>query len=677
MKIRNKLLALIITNVFSFGAEYYVKSDDNLIYNTPISNHEIKSILGVEWGGAFKDKEIFTFLGGKLKSGTMSHLDGSGNIGFNFKKKLSKSTGIILNLGYLYNDGYEDNIKEIVKLRGEWNSKFEKDKETLKEYYHSQGLRFKDKQSLFLSSIVNYDNNKLKGYSGLIYSSEGFHIESLRFENFIKLETKNLNHNVGVDLNYKLKKHNDENHNTYKKGGRLKGNINVKGKIGIVETYNGIKFYAGTILPSKKDYNILSNNELNVRNGNIRYKAGINGEITLKEVESFKNLKYIYKPEIMFGIKYDKDRLLLENINKLKGRIFIDKSGLYKDGYDKSKNIDTSIGSIYSDNKLIYRFNNFDIRGISKYRISSHMNKDKYEGLEHLLSTGIGFDYNKNYENTEIKHSSDLRYLFGYADKKTFSIINFWSDNKLEHKINDKLNFGVELNLTSSNRFRVLNRDAKEDELLLLVDGNGILKYNINPRFIFKNKLEFKNIILFSNFSNINNVKPKAQEQAKNNEQSSNKFLLDSQYILNIYNESELTYKIKNNIDIKGKFFIGYNQLKSNKLYDSLKNLKREQIDENGIREFSSKDIKIINEEKKIADDYYNFLITTGIESEMRYINDKLIIKPSLEFGTSHMFSINFENDDKTNIFNNKIHNVSFIIKKIFTKIGLNLEYRW
>ncbi|CAM3116661.1 hypothetical protein [Streptobacillus ratti] len=357
------------------------------------------------------------------------------------------------------------------------------------------------------------------------------------------------------------------------------------------------------------------------------------------------------------------------------------------------------------------------------------MEKDKYSGLEHLLSTGVGIDYNKNYLNAEIKHSSDLRYVFGYVDKKPFSIINIWSDNKIEHKLNEKLYLNGEFNLTSSNRFRILNRNSKEDELLLLLDAKGILKYHINPKLTFNNKLEMKNIILFSYFPEETGVansgagnqssQPSSAKSSKN--EIADKLKIDSQYILKLYNESEIIYKIKDNIDIKGKLSIGYSQLKSDKLYNSLKDLKREQIDENGIREFSSKDIKIIDEETKRFNDE-NFLIATGIETEMRYIDDKLLIKPSLELGINHMLKIDIStevpglnnvntansttesststtekseksetasnsdsmknsnsgsNSEPTRKIPRKVARFSIVFKKIILKMGLNLEYRW
>ncbi len=163
-------------NLYSFGAEYYFKSNNTFEPYHNGSSILVKSTIDANFGASFKENEIFTFLGGKVKPSIEHTIDGSGNLGFNFKKKLSDNIGIILNTGYEYNEGYEDNIKEIIKLRGEWDSRFEKDKKLLKEYYHTQGLRFKGKENLLLSSIVNYDDDKVKGYSGVIYSSEGFNI---------------------------------------------------------------------------------------------------------------------------------------------------------------------------------------------------------------------------------------------------------------------------------------------------------------------------------------------------------------------------------------------------------------------------------------------------------------------------------------------------------------------
>ncbi|WP_064605618.1 hypothetical protein [Streptobacillus moniliformis] len=91
--------------------------------------------------------------------------------------------------------------------------------------------------------------------------------------------------------------------------------------------------------------------------------------------------------------------------------------------------------------------------------------------------------------------------------------------------------------------------------------------------------------------------------------------------------------------------------------------MKRGQIGENGILEISSKDTKKIKEEKQSygEDNLSKILINPRIELELRFMEDKLLLKPRGEVIVS---IANKENEN-------------FKYKKTTLKLGLNVDYKW
>ncbi|WP_415669322.1 hypothetical protein [Streptobacillus ratti] len=646
---RNKLIGLMTISASVFGAEYYVNNDTNLGLEHSKDNNtsttKIKASNDINLGAIFgKNKEVFTFGGVKLEgSKALNGKGGDGTLipkgyfGLNLKKSLTNEIELILNAAYNYDEknegGYENSIKHLLKSRGEWDKKFEYDEEALKDYYHSQGLRFKGEETLF-SGIVNYNHKLFKLHTGSIYTAGYLQKGDFRVESFVNVKTKKDNHEIDVDLNHKLKK------DTYKNYGRLKLELKTTSTLDKLEIRNKGKIYLGTIVPGGKDYSISIENEAKYTvNNNLELLGGIGNEFVIKKVLKGQTPKeLLYKPELKFEVKYNKDKLQIESKNKLKSRIEIKDLKLNAVEYDKSKK-DPKIGMFYTGNMLSYKLGIFDVRGVGKYsgivNIKNDKNTAKFDGLEHLASIGAGITYDRKTKNVETKNSIDGRYIVGYADNKTFSVINVWSDNKADYKVNDKLTLKGELNFTSSNRLSILNHDSQTDEILLLADTKGTLDYKINNKTDFSSTLGAKTISLFTNYK----------------ENNGNKLHLSTQYAYKVYNENELKYQLKDNIGLTGKLVASYSDgLKSERLYESLNRIKRNQVGEEGFEGFTKEDSRKIDEEEKNfgMDTQSLLVISPSAEVQLKYLNDKLSIKP--RFGIDVKASAK-KNDNKIKLF--------------------------
>ncbi|WP_064580546.1 hypothetical protein [Streptobacillus moniliformis] len=643
----NKLIALMTISTTLLGAEYYIKNDSKLElgYDTKFTK---KGSSELNLGGIFGDnRELFTFVGAEING--KNTIDGKLTTGLSVKKRLIQEIELILNAGYQYKGGYENSIKELLKSRGEWDKKFDKDKDALKEYYHSQGLRFKDEESLF-SGIVNYDHSKFKLHSGIIYTAGYLKDNTFRLESFVNIKGKKNNHELEGDINYKLKK------DTYAKGGRLKLGLNTTSKIGKVELSNKGKIYLGTLIPNKRNYSITLGSELKYNVNNLEMLGSIGSELVFKEVESNKQineLKISYNPEIKLELSYDSDKVKFESKNKIIGRIESKGSKLNAEEYEKNKK-DQTIALAYSGNMLKSRLKDFDIRVVGRYVGRVTMKKDsndaKFDKTEHLLEVGTGLTIEKKNKRFDTRSSIDGRYIFGRIEDKNFSILNLWSDNKAEYMVNERLILSGELNFTSSNRLSILNHNSNDDELLLLADTKGTMDYKINKKLSLTTTIGAKTILLFSILKNNDN---------------NNNLHLSSNYTYKVYNESKLKYSVRENISLTGKLDMSYSGgIKSDKLYESLNKIKRNQIKDKGIEEFSKEDLKKITEEEtNFGNDTSSLLlIAPSVEGEISYLNDKLLIKPSLGV------------DIKAYIKSNQS---KLEYKATNVKTGLKVEYRW
>ncbi|WP_064591793.1 hypothetical protein [Streptobacillus moniliformis] len=643
----NKLIALMTISTTLLGAEYYIKNDSKLELGYD-SKFTKKGSSELNLGGIFGDnRELFTFVGAEING--ENTIDGKLTTGLSVKKRLIQEIELILNAGYQYKGGYENSIKELLKSRGEWDKKFDKDKDALKEYYHSQGLRFKDEESLF-SGIVNYDHSKFKLHSGIIYTAGYLKNNTFRLESFVNIKGKKNNHELEGDINYKLKK------DTYAKGGRLKLGLNTTSKLGKVELSNKGKIYLGTLIPNKRNYSITLGSELKYNVNNLEMLGSIGSELVFKEVESNKpinELKISYNPEIKLELSYDSDKVKFESKNKIIGRIESKGSKLNGEEYEKNKK-DQTIALAYSGNMLKSRLKDFDIRVVGRYVGRVTMNKDsndaKLDKTEHLLEVGTGLTIEKKNKRFDTRSSIDGRYIFGRIEDKNFSILNLWSDNKAEYMVNERLILSGELNFTSSNRLSILNHNSNDDELLLLADTKGTIDYKINKKLSLTTTIGAKTISLFSILKNNGN---------------DSKLHLSSKYTYKVYNESKLKYSVRENISLTGKLDMSYSGgIKSDKLYESLNKIKRDQIVEKGLKEISKEDLKKITEEEtNFGNDTSSLLlIAPSVEGEISYLNDKLLIKPSLGV------------DIKAYIKSNQS---KLEYKATNVKTGLKVEYRW
>ncbi|WP_064612508.1 hypothetical protein [Streptobacillus moniliformis] len=665
--IKNKILGLMSISTVMFGGEYYIKNGNNVELGYEKAFNK-KVLSEVNAGGIFgTKKEVFIFAGGEI--GYSKVLSSKLHTGLNFKKRITDEIDLILNVSYKYNDNekHEESIKDMLKLRGEWKKEYEKDKEALKEYYHSQGLRFKKEETLF-SAVVGYDNERFRLDSGAIYTSGYLDNSSMRFESFVNLKTKKLNHNIDFYLSHKIRDASSQK-GKYTKGGRLEGRIRANGKIKDIETTNSLQVYLGSIIPDKRDYKLTNENELKYNINNFDLLTALNNGLSFRQVEKNKgieNLKIRLQPELKLELKYANNRLGFESKSKLKGRVDIKNKVLDKDEYKKKDSVtvnNTDIqkvaGLVYSDNKLNYKLGIFDVRLSGRYVGVVNIKDDgKLEAYNQYAFVGPGLTY----ENKEMKHSIDIRYELGYKDKKTFSVINIYSDNRHDYKVNDRLSLRGELNFTSSNRFSFMDKESDKNEILLLADTKGTLEYKLNDKIGISTSLGAKTISLFKYKNNTQAVQSQASNASSNIGDES--LHLITKYSYKVYSDNEVKYRANKNIEVIGKLNTSFSYgIKSDKLYESLTRIKRERIGENGIETHTEEDLKKIkDEEGKFGDNKAILIATPSIGLDMKYLNDKLLIKPSL--GVDVSANIGKDKSELT-------------YKETNVKANLNVEYRW
>ncbi|WP_064591144.1 hypothetical protein [Streptobacillus moniliformis] len=682
---KRKLIGLITISTTVLGAEYYVKNDNNIelsygfIENTiavasaqaqsqqssNAGNHfSTKVTSEINWGGIFgKNKEVFTFLGvgaggeKQFKSSGKREFNTKGYIGINLKKKLTEELELILNASYQYkdNNNHEGAIKELIKSRGEWKKEFEEDKEALKKYYHSQGLRFKEEESLF-SGIVNYKHKLFKLHSGVIYTAGYLNNGDYRLENFVNIKTSKGKHDIEGEINYKIKK------DTYAKGGRLKLDLNTTSRLNKVDIHNRINLYLGTIIPNKKDYKILLENGIKYSaSNNLELNTTASAEVVFKQIETntkATDLKVLYKPELKLNVKYNKDNIDIESNNKLMGRVETKGAKLDKDEYDSSSKKDQTIASVYTGNMIRYK----SIRGVGKYsgivKMKKGTNSADFERVEHLLEVGAGLTYEKKIGRLDIRHSVDGRYIFGYIEKN-FSILNLWSDNKAEYRLNNKVTLKGELNLTTSNRLSIINHDSNTDEFLLLADTKGTVEYKLNNKTDLTSTIGAKTISLFSTLKNA-----QMKNSQSNTTNNGPDLHLSSKYTYKVYNENKVKYQIRDNIGLITRLDVSYaDNFTSDKLYESLNKIKRNQVGKKGLEEINKEALNKINKETaKFGNSKSILLISPSVGTELKYLNNKLIINPNLGVDVKAHIK---ENGNKLEY---KTTNI---------KARLQVEYRW
>nr|WP_231097848.1 hypothetical protein [Streptobacillus moniliformis] len=666
--------------VASLSAEYYVKNDSKTEFGYENAFTK-KASTELNWGGIFgKNKEVFTFVGGEVNLDKDTNFGGEILLGINVKKAITKDIGLILNAAYQYNDkamnkkAFEENIREVLKSRGEWKEEIEKDKYKLKRYYRGQGLRFKGEETLF-SGVVDYNHKLFKLQSGVIYTAGYAANSNNRLESFLNLKTNKSNYDIELDIDHKFKYERpdtNKDNGTYSKGGRLNIELSARGNVGNLNTYNKGIVYLGTIIPSKKDYQITSENEVKYTINNIELSTAFNNKLAFRQVEKINpdKLKIRLQPELKLGLKYANKNIDFETNGLIKGRVDLKKEQSKKieiegDEYTKDNNVTNNntdikraISNIYVDSRAGYKLGVFNFRLAGRYvGVVSLKEKSKdIDAYNQYAFVGPGITYESKVKELKLKHSFDIRYEIGYKDKKTFSVINFWSDNRQEYKVNDKLSLKGEVNFTSSNRFSFIDKNSDKNEILLLADTKGTVEYKLNNKTDLTSTLGLKTISLFKEHNNNNG--------GNMNKHGDESLHLDVKYAFKVSNENKVTYQLNNNIDIVGRIDTSFAYgLKSDKLYESLTMIKRERIGEDGIITHTEGDLKKIKEdEASFGENRAILLISPSAELSLKYLNDKLHVKPSLGVDVSAKVA---KNQSKLEY------------KEVNVKARLQVEYRW
>ncbi|WP_064616773.1 hypothetical protein [Streptobacillus moniliformis] len=559
----------------------------------------------------------------------------------------------------------EESIKEGLKLRGLWDRRYEEDDEARKEFYHSQGLRLKDEQILASGLIdLTYDNTKSK--IGLIYTTKDLDNLTGRVEGFanVRQSVKDIL-DIYVNVNYKLKP------DISKRLGRLKGDITLSKKIGNVDLKGKAYGYLGTVLISDRDRKVGIEGTLLYNKDKINIKSVIKHDTifdysknkqTNKESKTDSTESYFHNQELLFDLGYKSNRIEVKTENKIRGKVFTKSLAIDKDKYKSSDtNKDKTVLTLYTSNKLVRSFGNLGLSLDARYRAGLDYKDSGSVTDEHISLLGLGI----NYKGTNTKNSIDTAFIAGYVDSKELYILNVWSDNSIDYRMNNKLRLIGELNLTSSNRLGMLYQ-GQETEILGLGDISGRIEYRPTDRVEIINEVGTKAILLF-NYNDRKKAQPKTSSSTTNNNSMSDKLQklhLHTQYQYKVYSDNSVSYKINDGIRLIGKLGLSYlNGYDSERLYTALRDIKRKQIGENGILEISSKDTKKIKEEKQSygEDNLSKILINPRIELELRFMEDKLLLKPRGEVIVS---IANKENEN-------------FKYKKTTLKLGLNVDYKW
>ncbi|WP_244889887.1 hypothetical protein [Streptobacillus notomytis] len=671
ININNKTILgiLALSSLSSLSTTMYVKNNSELKLEHKDSKFEYRAVNTLSTGALVgRNKEVFIYLGGEIEKTKV--YDGKVNIGLGFKKNLNEHIELTLNGGFQYMDGMEDSIKEGLKLRGLWDSKYDEDERARKDFYHSQGLRLKGSQIL-VSGVVDLNYNTTISKIGTIYTSETLNSGTGRLENFLNLNQKiGKSSSLELNLNHKLKT------DIYKRLGRLKGDIKLSTKLGNLEIIGKGHTYLGTILISDRNqifggefgliYNKDNFNLKNILKHDVELdysknwrNTAVNGALPRNDVTN----SLLHKQEIIFDLGYKGNIVEFSTKNNVKGKIFTDiSSGIklntekYKKD-NKNKNKDFTVLSAYTENELKAKSSDFELKLESRYRYNMDIDDKKNMMHNHLGLAGFGITYDKKSEVIETKHNFSANYVLGYLDKKKFSILNLWTDNDMNYRVSDKLKLIGELNLTSSNRLKIF--DNKETEVLGLGDAKARVEYKVTDRLELRNEIGANAILLFSHKNE--------NSQDSNNDISNyiKTLLLHTQYQYKVYNENTLLYKIRDGVKIIGKLKNSYlNGYDSEKLYSSLRDIKRKQLGENGIIDISKKDRDKISEEKEKygKDNLTKIIINPSIEMELKFLENRLTMIPKVGV----MLNVSNKDNDNTFKYNNTI-----------AKVELNIDYKW
>ncbi|WP_064609175.1 hypothetical protein [Streptobacillus moniliformis] len=703
-KIENKIMLgiLALSSILSLSTTMYVKNNSELKLDYSSSENNGMFKFGYEPintlnAGAFlgKSNEAFLYLGGKIKKEHI--IDGMANLGVFFKKKINEHIELTLNTGYQYEGGMEDSIKEGLKLKGLWDKKYEEDETLRKEFYHSQGLRLKGNPILASGGVLDLTYGNTKSKIGAIYTIESFselsrilqalpssNIKQIklynsligRIETFVNVNQKLNNLGIDLNLNYKLKP------DISKRLGRLKGDVTLTRKIGDIELSGKAHAYLGTILISDKKREFGGEIRLGYNKDRINIKSTLKHSTLLdysankgtkddnkeEPPKSDSTDKLLHKQELTFDLGYKNNKIEFNTENKLRGKVFTDKLKIDKDKY-KSDNLnkDFTVFSIYTSNSLKTKIGNVGIKADIKYRLGLDIDKDTSETYKHLALVGFGAEYNNKTKKIETSNSVNTTLLMGYNKYEIFAI-NAWSDNKADYIVNDKTKLFGELNLTSSNKLYFYS--GIEAEILGFVDLRGNIEYKIKNNLEFINELGAKAILLFS----------KKDENDKNANNINISYIpLTTQYQYKVYNDSSILYKVKDNIRIKSKLGLSYlNGYDSETLYSALRDIKRKQIDSNGIVEISRKDRFKISSEKH---DYgvsllSKIVINPSIEGELKFLGERLTVKPNGE--VKFIFANKADNNvNSVRSSSNNTDNKKFKYNSTVFRVGLGLDYKW
>ncbi|WP_083573777.1 hypothetical protein [Streptobacillus notomytis] len=641
-----------------------------------------------------KNKDLFIYLGGEINkenqklNSISNYPNGKVNVGLGFKRKINEHIEVTFNGGYQYMGGMEENVKEGLKLRGLWDKKYDNDEKARKEFYHSQGLRLKDDE-VFAAVILDLNYEFTKSKLGIIYSTEDLYAGKARIESFVELNQKIGKLNVGVNLNHKLK----SDFELVDRLGRLKADLILSSKLGNLELKGKVYTNIGSLIRSYKNRMVGGEASLYYTGNSFSFKSKLNHETVYDYSKNKKERntsgeyvnnipihgkepteKLLYKQELLVDLGYKNNTLKFNSENKLKGNVFTNTNGTIKIDQDKYKNgkdsnKDHTVFSIYTKNEVENKLGPLNLRIESKYRYNMELN-DSTLKHNHLALGGFGLTYESSTNKVDSKNNVDLRYLNSYEGSEYHSTIIAWSDNKIDYRVNDRIKLTGELNLTSSNKFDLSLK--KRLEILGLMDTKGIVESRIGNKVELKNEIGLNALVLFDyekdNHDNNSMMVSTESQPTMNLRLTKDKvlenLLLDTTHHYKIYTKNRISYKVKEGIKVISNLGITFTSAySSDKLYSVLKDIKRKQIDEDGIVGISEEDKKKVEQEKRdfeANDALERISINPGLEAEFKFLNDGLVIKPKAEV------SINFDNEKPT-----------YKYKSISAKATLNVDYRW
>ncbi|CAM3175183.1 hypothetical protein [Streptobacillus ratti] len=612
----------------------YFKSNSEAKINVDNSNkveYDLSTRMDL---GLYLDskKETFIFTGGQLKgTATAGSLKTPLYLGARFDAKVTENSNMILTGAYRTNDiDIKDQIKEHAK-----------------EASRDNGFAFRKKETILLSGVGYGKYDDINYRLGVLYNSEDFKDKTHRLNAFVKADTKLETADISGELFYRLgtaktniykdNKIKDDEKATLETGGTLKGEAKLTtdrlvkdlslehkayfdlGSINHVKVSSTGSDEAQVIkagLENKAVYKGVKNLELT---GKLNYKAEVVSIYETSKTEQKGHMKH--SPEVFVGIKYDNKKVMFstENTDRVDVKHEL-KTGLalkdeMLDNFFKTDN-KLEVKPVES---LTLRAKAFDILESKKLKSSNGKHhKNSFVG-------GLGLTINPKSDKVKFEHKSDAVYGLidlKFANCKTLLNTNIeahdlflWTTNKLTVDVNEKVK--LESNLNSYNYLELGVYQGEYDGMYMnsFAELNGKVSYKHGN-------------VDFSQMLGARYAYDLLEE--------------DNGHYYMVESNTKLGYKINSIVELNSGLNLEFNAGVSKEIDRALKMFVESQgLDGDKFKtlEQYTNDVKFddkkltdrINDElKTYGNDTYDIVIKPELGVTMKFLEDKLTVKPNV-----------------------------------------------